>query len=66
MILPAVFKNYPELNLHDTVDNLNKLINSYFKAIGLYFDFWHMTWDEQHKVGMKKDSPLLLMLTFML
>jgi len=54
MILPAVFKNYPELNLHDTVDNLNKLINSYFKAIGLYFDFWHMTWDEQHKVGMKK------------
>lgn len=55
MILPAVFKNYSGLKLHSLVEDLNKVMKSYLKAIELDFDFKHMSWDEKHKVGLKKD-----------
>lgn len=55
IILPAVFKNYSEFNLNSIVEDLNKVMKPYLRAIGLEFDFRHMTWDEKHKVGMKKD-----------
>lgn len=55
MILSSVFKKYSSLNLPNLIDALSNVIQPYWKAIGLEFDFEHMTWDEKHKVGMKKD-----------
>lgn len=55
MILSSVFKKYSSLNLPNLIDALSNVMQPYWKAIGLEFDFRHMTWDEKHKVGMKKD-----------
>lgn len=55
MILSSVFKKYSSLNFPNLIDALSNIMQPYWKAIGLEFDFGHMTWDEKHKVGMKKD-----------
>lgn len=54
MMLPTIFNNYPNFYHNDMIEDLNVVMNSYLKAIGLDFNMQHMTWDRNHYVCMKE------------
>jgi len=57
-MLETILGNHPDLDKQVVID-LEEVMQPYYKAIGLKYNFKNMQWDENHKFGMKKDFVLV-------